>query len=344
MKKISVIALALTMILVATACGGASTAAPAPAASSAPASSAAPAASPAPASGKTTILTIGTADTGGTMYPVGCTIAKVINDNVPGVKVNAETSAGSPANTVNLQAGEIDLGMIAGDVAYQAYTGTGKFEGKACADIRALAACYPSLSNWIALDSSNLKYVEDLGGKKLAIGPSASATAIAANAALEAAGVTAGATEYLGLTEGADSVGDGVHDAAHAFAGIPVGGFLNLTNIKAAHMLAYKEETLDKIIAANGSYYKAVIPAGTYNNQTEDIATFGVKCLVAVNASMDADLVSKMAEALQTHPDDLVAGHASMTAMTDAAFMCNDLPIPLHPGAEAYYKSAGLLK
>ena len=342
MKKFSVIAMALTMVLMATACGGASS--KAPAASSAPASSAAPAASSAPAAGKTTILTIGTADTGGTMYPVGCTIAKVINDNVAGVKVNAETSAGSPANTVNLQAGEIDLGMIAGDVAYQAFTGTGKFEGKACADIRALAACYPSLSNWIVLDTSNLKNIEDLAGKKLAIGPSASATAIAANAGLEAAGVTPGAAEYLGLTEGADSVGDGVHDAAHAFAGIPVGGFLNLTNIKAAHLLAYKEETLDKVIAANGSYYKAVIPAGTYNNQTADIPTFGVKCLVAVNASMDAELVGKMAEALHTHPDDLVAGHASMTAMTDAAFMCNDLPIPLHPGAEAYYKSAGLIK
>ena len=118
MKKFSVIAMALTMVLMATACGGASS--KAPATSSAPASSAAPTASSAPAAGKTTILTIGTADTGGTMYPVGCTIAKVINDNVAGVKVNAETSAGSPANTVNLQAGEIDLGMIAGDVAYQA--------------------------------------------------------------------------------------------------------------------------------------------------------------------------------------------------------------------------------
>lgn len=338
MKKFSVVALALTMTLVATACGG--SASKAPTSSGASASSAAPA----PASGKTSILTIGTADTGGTMYPVGCTVAKVINDNVPGVKVNAETSAGSPANTVNLQAGEIDLGMIAGDVAYQSFSGTGKFEGKACPDIRALAACYPSLSNWVVLDGSNLKYVEDLGGKKLAVGPSASATAIAANAAIEAAGVAAGSTEYLGLTEGADSVGDGVHDAAHGFAGIPIGGFLNLTNIKAAHLLAYKEETLDKIIAANGSYYKTVIPAGTYNNQTEDLPTFGVKCLVAVNASMDEELVGKMAEALQTHPDDLVAGHAAMTAMTDATFMCNDLPIPLHPGAEAYYKSAGLIK
>ncbi len=342
MKKISVIALALAMILMATACGGSSSTAPA--AASAPAGSSAPASSSAPAPGKTVILTIGTADTGGTMYPVGCTIAKVINDNVPGVKVNAETSAGSPANTVNLQAGEIDLAMIAGDVAFESYSGTGKFEGKACADIRALAATYPSLSNWIVLESSKLQYVEELNGKKLAIGPSASATAIAANAGLQAAGVTASATEYLGLTEGADSVGDGVHDAAHAFAGIPIGGFLNLTNIKASHLLAYKEETLDKIIAANGSYYKAVIPAGTYNNQTADIPTFGVKCLVAVNASMDEELVSKMAEALHTHPDDLVAGHASMTAMTDAAFMCNDLPIPLHPGAEAYYKSAGLIK
>lgn len=343
MKKTTAIVLALSMLLVLAACGGGS---------SAPAASvAAPAAgstvSPTPAApAKTQILTIGTADTGGTMYPVGAAIAKVINDNVAGVKINVETSKGSPVNATNLQAGEIDLGMISGDVIYKAYNGLDDFASNKCGDLRILAATYPSLSNWMVLDSSGLTYVDELLGKRAAVGPQASTTEIAAMLAFETAGITAENTgiENLGLGDGADAVGDGVIDAAHGFAGIPIAGQLNLSNTKAAHLLAYTDEHLDKIIAANGSYYKTIIPAGTYKGQTEDIPTFGVKCTVAINANLSDDLAYEFAKALHTHIPDLVIGHASMTAMqNDEKFMCTDLPVPLHDGAAKYYKEVGLL-
>ena len=300
-------------------------------------------AAPAP-SGKTQILTIGTADSTGTMYPVGAGVASVINDNVPGFKVNVETSKGSPANCVNIQQGNVQLATIAGDTALQAVEGKGKFEGQACPDIRALCAVYASLSNWIALKDSGLTMVHDLAGKNVAVGPEASTTEIAGLAGLAACGVEPAEKVNLGLGDGANEVGDGVRDASHGFAGVPIGGQLSVAQTKDCVFLGYTDEELDKVIEGNPSYYKTVIPANTYPGQTEDVATFGVKCLVCVNASLDDETAYAFAEAIATHVDDLVAAHASMTSMKDPDFICNDLPIELHPGAASYYKDAGMLK
>lgn len=295
-------------------------------------------------SGKTQILTIGTADSTGTMYPVGAGVASVINDNVPGFKVNVETSKGSPANCVNIQQGNVDLATIAGDTALQAVTGAGSFEGQACPDLRAICAVYASMSNWIALKSSGLTMVHDLDGKVVAVGPEASTTEIAGLAGLAACGVEPAEKVNLGLGDGAEEVGDGVRDASHGFAGIPIGGQLSVAQTKDCVFLGYTDEELDKVIEANPSYYKAVIPAGTYPGQDEDVSTFGVKCLIVVNASMDDQTAYDFAEALATHVPNLVASHASMSAMEDPDFMCNDLPIELHPGAAKYYEEAGMLK
>ena len=259
------------------------------------------------ASGKTQILTIGTADSTGTMYPVGAAVASVINDNVPGFKVNVETSKGSPANCVNIQSGEVQLATIAGDTAMQAVNGMGKFEGQACEDLRAICAVYTSLSNWIALKESGLTMVNELGGKNVAVGPEASTTEIAGLAGLAAAGLKPVVAVY-------------------------------------SSFLGYTDEELDNVIAENPSYYKTVIPAGTYPGQDEDVPTFGVKCLIVANANLPEEDAYAFAEALSTHVSDLVAGHASMSSMEDPSFICNDIPIELHPGAKKYYEEAGMLK
>lgn len=294
---------------------------------------------------KTSILTIGTADSTGTMYPVGAGVASVINDNVAGFKVNVETSKGSPANCTNIQQGNVDLATIAGDTALQAVNGLGNFSGdNACPDLRALCAVYASLSNWIALENSGFTMVHDLNGTVVAIGPEASTTEIAGLAGLEACGVTPGEIVNLGLGDGANEVGDGVRDASHGFAGIPIGGQLSVAQTKDCVFLGYTDEELDAVIAGNPSYYKTVIPAGTYPGQDEDVPTFGVKCLIVVNASMDEQTAYDFAKALSTNVDGLIASHASMSAMTDTDFICNDLPIELHDGAAKYFEEAGLLK
>ena len=76
------------------------------------------------------ILTIGTADSGGTMYPVGKAISGVVEDADSTLKLNISASTGSAGNVRSLEQGSIDLGLVSGDVAFAAVNGSGEFEGR----------------------------------------------------------------------------------------------------------------------------------------------------------------------------------------------------------------------
>ena len=301
-------------------------------------------ATPTAGGGGEQIWSIGTADTGGTLYPVGASIASVINEHVDGIRVNVETSRGSPENVVNVQGGVIELGLATGDVVYQAIGGIGPFEGEALEDLRVIAALFSSVSGWIAMRGSGMTMVNELHGANVAIGPEASATEIAALVAFEALGITPSVAVNIGLGDGAEEVADGVRDAAHGFAGLPVGGQLSVAQVHDAVFLGFTDEELDRIIALNPSYHKTVIPAGTYPGQDEDVPTFGVKALLVVHASLDDDLAYQIAEALTNNVDSLVRGHAALREMEDIYFIANDIPVPLHPGAERFFQNAGMLR
>lgn len=207
------------------------------------------------------------------------------------------------------------------------------------------APVYTSVSSGVALKESGLEYVHDLLGKRVAVGPAASATENSCLDAFEVMGISAENTslENLGLGDGADSVGDGIIDAAFGFAGLPIGGQLNLAATKDIVVLNYTQEEIDDILAGNEAYIQSTIPAGTYTGQDYDTLTFGVKCLVIVSADLDESLVYDMCKTMNENSADLAAGNAILSEMTDPSFLCTNMPIPLHPGAEKYYAEQGLI-
>lgn len=178
------------------------------------------------------ILTIGTADSGGTMYPVGKAIAQAISQADASITVNLSASEGSVSNALALQNGEIDLGLVSGDVAYAALNGQQEFEGAPCRDLRVIAAVYPSLSNWIAPSSLGISYIHELKGRRIAIGPQDSSTALSARIVLDAAGITEtnSILKNDGLGSGSEGILSGSLDAVHGFAGVPISGFSQLAD------------------------------------------------------------------------------------------------------------------
>lgn len=285
-----------------------------------------------------------TADKGGTMYPVGAGIAKVANQSINGIKVDIKTSSGSYENAKEINQGNIDIATIAGDTAYAAVNGSGIFNENPQENIRAIGAVYCSLSSWVALSESGLTMVdESLKGKTIVVGPAASATESTSRLILGISGVDSdnAVIQNQGLYDGANAVGDSVADVAAAFAGIPVSGQLALSEVKDITVLCMSDSVIEKVLAANPFYYKTIIPAGTYKGQTQDVATFGVKCLICVNSSMSDDMAYKLAQAMFENVEKLVDAHGSMAAMREPAFICTDLPIELHSGAAKYYAEQG---
>ena len=318
MKKVLSLILALAMVFALVACGEKQPATDGDASSD----------GDKPARGNV-IMTFGTADTGGSMYPAGAAVSQVWTNNVEGVKCNTQTSTGSFQNCQDVSTGEVDVAVATSDVVLNAYNGTGKFADIGKLDnLRVIGAVYTSVLSGVALKSSGLTYIHDLLGKRVAVGPAASATENATLAAFAAMDITKDNTslENLGLGDGADSVGDGILDAAFGFAGLPIGGQLNLAATKEIQVLDMTK-----------------IPAGTYTGQDNDANTFGVKCLIIVTADMDADLVYDLCKAMNEHTEEMAAGNALLKDMTDPSFLCTQMPIPLHDGAQKYYSEQGLI-
>lgn len=335
MKKVLSLILALAMVFALVACGEKQPASDGDASGN----------GDKPARGNV-IMTFGTADTGGSMYPAGAAVSQVWTNNVEGVKCNTQTSTGSFQNCQDVSTGEVDVAVATSDVVLNAYNGTGKFADIGKLDnLRVIGAVYTSVLSGVALKSSGLTYIHELLGKRVAVGPAASATENATLAAFDVMGIDSSNTslENLGLGDGADSVGDGILDAAFGFAGLPIGGQLNLAATKEIQVLDMTQEEIDKVLAGNAAYIQTTIPAGTYTGQDNDANTFGVKCLIIVTADMDADLVYDLCKAMNEHTEELAAGNALLKDMTDPSFLCTQMPIPLHDGAQKYYSEQGLI-
>ncbi|MFR7601234.1 MAG: TAXI family TRAP transporter solute-binding subunit [Oscillospiraceae bacterium] len=335
MKKVLSLILALAMVFALAACGEKQPASDGDASGD----------GDKPARGNV-IMTFGTADTGGSMYPAGAAVSQVWTNNVQGVKCNTQTSTGSFQNCQDVSTGEVDVAVATSDVVLNAYNGTGKFADIGKLDnLRVIGAVYTSVLSGVALKSSGLTYINELLGKRVAVGPAASATENATLAAFDVMGIDSSNTslENLGLGDGADSVGDGILDAAFGFAGLPIGGQLNLAATKEIQVLDMTQEEIDKVLAGNAAYIQTKIPAGTYTGQDNDANTFGVKCLIIVTADMDADLVYDLCKAMNEHTEELAAGNALLKDMTDPSFLCTQMPIPLHDGAQKYYSEQGLI-
>lgn len=335
MKKVLSLILALAMVFALVACGEKQPASDGDASGD----------GDKPARGNV-IMTFGTADTGGSMYPAGAAVSQVWTNNVQGVKCNTQTSTGSFQNCQDVSTGEVDVAVATSDVVLNAYNGTGKFADIGKLDnLRVIGAVYTSVLSGVALKSSGLTYINELLGKRVAVGPAASATENATLAAFGVMGIDSSNTslENLGLGDGADSVGDGILDAAFGFAGLPIGGQLNLAATKEIQVLDMTQEEIDKVLAGNAAYIQTKIPAGTYTGQDNDANTFGVKCLIIVTADMDADLVYDLCKAMNEHTEEMAAGNALLKDMTDPSFLCTQMPIPLHDGAQKYYSEQGLI-
>lgn len=278
------------------------------------------------------------------MYQAGSAIAQAITQEDEAIKVNISASTGSGMNVRSLASGEVDLALVSGDVAYAAVMGQDEFQAP-IHELQAIAAVYSSVSNWMAPADSNFVYVHDLAGKKVGVGPQGSTTDLSARMAVTALSLEEQGTTLIncGLGDGAELLERGELDAVHAFTGMPVPSLSELSERRPCCVLLYTAEELGAILENNPVYYPAQIPAGTYAGQTEAVDTFGVKCLLCVDSSMPEELAYQLTQALWNAADRIGEYHPSLADMNRAEFLCQELPISLHSGAERFYEEIGAL-
>ncbi|MBL8588223.1 MAG: TAXI family TRAP transporter solute-binding subunit [Methylobacteriaceae bacterium] len=288
---------------------------------------------------------IGTGGTGGTYYPVGGMIANAVSSDK--VNASAVASNGSVANVNAIVGGAMESGFSQADVASWAYAGTGIYEGRPkVEELRAIANLFPETVHVVVRKGTGAKTVADLKGKRVSIDEPGSGTIVNARAILTAYGVGASdyKAEHLKAGPSVDKIKDGSLDAFFITTGYPAGALAEMAATHGFELLAIEGEVAEKLKKQFGFFADDTIPDGAYKD-VKGVRTLAVGAQWVTSSKIDADLVYEVTKALWSDKTRgvLDAGHAKGKAITKATALAG-LGIPLHAGAEKFYKEAGLLK
>jgi hypothetical protein len=289
-------------------------------------------------------LTILTGGAAGTYYPIGGAMAKAINDYAKGVKATAVTSGASVTNARKIGDKEAELALLQNDVAYYAYNGLEMFKDKPVTNMRGIATLYPEVIQIVTLKETGIKTVYDLKGKKVAVGAPGSGTAVDALQILKAAGIDESNTqiEYRDFKEVADGLKDKTIDAGFIVAGVPTAAVSDVAAVRDVMIVEVPDDIYQKLTKDYKFYVQHTIPAGTYKGQDEDVKTVAVLAMLVTREDMPEDVIYEVTKAIFEHRDVLVAAHKRAEDITLETAL-DGMPIPLHPGAEKYYKEKGLI-
>lgn len=304
---------------------------------------------------------IGTGGTAGTYYPIGGLLANAISNppgsracneggscGVPGLIATAVASNGSVANINGITSGSLESGFTQSDVAYWAYTGTGTYEGKPkVAGLRLIANLYPESIHLVARKGAGIKTAADLKGKRVSLDEPGSGTLIDAKLVLAAYGLTEKdiKPEYLKPNQAGDKLRDGGLDAFFFVGGFPAGAISELASAGGGiELVALAGPEIDKLRSQYSFFAPDSIPANTYKGVGET-ATLAVGAQWVTSDKQSEALVYEVTKALWNNNTRtlLDSGHAKGKSITKATAVAG-AGIPLHAGAEKFYKEAGLMK
>lgn len=296
---------------------------------------------------KATKVTILTGSTAGTYYPVGTAYAEFLNKYSNG-KIDARALEGraSVANIKDICSGVANAGLAQNDISYYAFHGTtiSDFEGNPQTCIRVAAVLYPETIQVVTVAGSGINSIQDLAGKKVAVGAEGSGTYWNARQILEAAGVWDKITpEYKKFSEIVEDLKLGNIDAAFLTAGIPTSAVEQLAAEVNIKIIPVPTDIYQALKQKYPFYAQVVIPAGTYKGVNEDVQTVAVMSMLLVHKNVPDDVVYTMVKILFEHADELkqkVQKQSVQYISLDHAL--DGISIPLHPGAYKYYEEKGI--
>ena len=302
-----------------------------------------PAPAPAP-SADAVSLKMATGGTTGTYYAYGGVIANILNGKLGSLQLNVQSTGASKANIFMIDDGEAEVAIVQNDVMDYASKGTDLFEEDgAIESFSAGAALYAEVCQIIS--SGDIKSVEDLKGKRVSVGDAGSGVEFNARQILNAYGISFDDIEVnnLGFGDSADALKDGKIDAFFCTAGAPTTAITELATTNSINLLGIDDEHAAALQNDYAFYTQYTIPGGTYKGVDDDVVTVAVKATLIVSDELSEDVVYDLVKGLFDNKDAITAGHAK-GAELDPAYAVDGISVKFHPGAEKYFKEAGVLQ
>ncbi|MBJ7547453.1 TAXI family TRAP transporter solute-binding subunit [Pseudomonas sp. OA3] len=291
-----------------------------------------------------TFINVLTGGTSGVYYPIGVALSQLYSNGIEGSKTSVQATKASVENLNLLEAGRGELAFALGDSVADAWNGVEDAGFKApLKKIRAIAGTYPNYIQIVANAESGIKTLEDLKGKRISVGAPKSGTELNARAIFEAAGLTykdMGKVEFLPYAESVELIKNRQLDATLQSSGLGMAAIRDLASTMKISFVAIPAEVTAKI--DNAAYEAATIPAGTYDGQDADIPTVAITNILVSHEGVSDEVAYQMTKLMFDNLGRLGTAHsAAQDIKLESA--TKNLPIPLHPGAERFYKEAGAL-
>jgi TRAP transporter TAXI family solute receptor len=299
----------------------------------------------APAQAQQQFVNVLTGGTGGVYYPMGVALSQIYGKVLPETKMSVQSTMASAENLNLLQAGRGEVGFSLGDSLSDAWRGDAEAGFKVpLKKLRGVAGIYPNFIQIVASADSGIKTLADLKGKRISVGAPRSGTELNARAIFKAAGMTYGdfsKVEYLPFGQSVELMKNRQLDATLQSSGLGVSALRDLASAIKIIVVPIPADVIAKV--GDPAYQVGTIPANTYEGQTTAVATASVQNFLVTHQGVPNDTVYKMTKVMYENLDHLAAAHsAAKEIKRDRALI--GMPLPLHPGAEKYYREVGLIK
>lgn len=286
-----------------------------------------------------------TGGTSGVYYPLGVALSKIYSDTIKDAKVSVQSTKASVENLNLLQAGRGEVAFSLGDSVSGAWNGDAEAGfAKKLDKLRGISALYPNFIQIVASKDSGIKTLADLKGKRVSVGAPKSGTELNARKVFAAAGLSysdLGKVEYLPFGESVELMKNRQLDATLQSAGLGVASIRDLSTAIPIVIVEVPSSVVEKI--GDPAFIAATIPADTYTGQPAPANTVAVINFLVSTSAVPDGVAYQMTKAMFDNKEKLVAAHsAAKQIMLENA--TKGMPVPLHPGAEKFYREAGVLK
>jgi uncharacterized protein len=296
--------------------------------------------------GSETFVIIGTGGVTAVYYPAGGAVCRVVNENSTALRCLVQSTGGSIDNIERIRNRELQFGFAQSDWQYHAFHGTDRFsEAGPFADLRAVFSLHAEPFTIVARADAAITRLDDLPGKRVNIGNPGSGQRATMDVVMAAKGWSlAHFAEVSELTsaEQSEALCTGQVDAIVMTVGHPSASIQKATTGCDGVLVEVSGAEIDRLVEEHPYYRHASIPEGMYNNET-DVPTFGVAATVVSSTQVPEDVVHSVVAAVFDRFEEFKTLHPALNHLEAEEMSREGISIPLHAGAERYYREAGLL-
>jgi TRAP transporter TAXI family solute receptor len=292
-------------------------------------------------------VSFATSGQGGTFYVAGAGISALTTRDIEGLTVTAEVTQGVTENARLMANNETEMGFAYGSTAYNISRGLAEFAGEQYKGLRAVANIHDGALNFVTLQrNSTITKLDDLVGKKVSIGPRGSGSASVATEFLQSVGLFDRITiQYLSFTDSANSLKDNQIDAFVIGGTSPIPALIELEATNPLRFLEVEPAKVDQFIKQFPFHVSYTIPTGVYTSVTRPTITVGYSVIWVAREDVPNWVIYEMLKTMfspsgRTYLENVQRAFSELSSGIDRF---KRIELPLHPGAEKYYKEAGLL-